>query len=71
MISEINPFMLSISLAMPFNIDKAAELINAIRTNITFDKLKIMVGGLVFNENPYIWKITGADGWAPDAKKAV
>jgi len=30
-----------------------------------------MVGGRVFNENPDIWKITGADGWAPDAKKAV
>ncbi|RPH50724.1 MAG: cobalamin B12-binding domain-containing protein [Desulfobacteraceae bacterium] len=62
MISEINPFMLSISLAMQFNIDKAAELVNAIRKKSTFDELKIMVGGLAFNENPDVWKITGADG---------
>ena len=36
-----------------------------------FLNLKIMVGGQGFNMIPELWKITGADGYAPDAQKAV
>lgn len=34
-------------------------------------ELRILVGGLVFNGRPELWKETGADGWASDAAEAV
>ena len=35
------------------------------------DQVKIMAGGYPFNVSPNLWKKVGADGWAPNAQKAI
>ncbi|MBN2857332.1 MAG: cobalamin-binding protein, partial [Candidatus Delongbacteria bacterium] len=58
------------SVTMPFNIDKAAEIISAIKNDENMKKVKILVGGRVFNDNPELWKNIGADGYASDPVRA-
>jgi MerR family transcriptional regulator, light-induced transcriptional regulator len=65
------PRILLVSVTMPFNLDVTLDLITAIKKQPEFANLKIMVGGLAFNMIPELWQITGADGYAPDAQKAV
>ncbi|UOQ67857.1 cobalamin B12-binding domain-containing protein [Hymenobacter volaticus] len=33
--------------------------------------VRIMVGGAPFNADPGLWQAVGADGWAPDAMRAI
>lgn len=62
---------MAISVMMPFNIDRAQEIIGTIRGDSALPELKIMVGGRMFGEIPDLWRSTGADGWAPDPVEAV
>lgn len=70
LINKTKPKLVAMSVTMPFNIEKAAELIKRIR-EIKKVKPKIIVGGLAFNLLPDIYRQIGADYWAPDAKKAI
>ena len=66
--------VLAISVTMPFNIDKAKDIIESIKKNSVLKNMKIMVGGRVFNENSTLWLTIGADGFAAnieDAKKLM
>lgn len=65
------PDLLAISVAMTFNLDLTQEVVTAIRQDSDLKNLKVMVGGLAFELQPELWQATGADGYAPDAKKAV
>lgn len=70
LVKKIKPKIVAISVTMSFNIEKAAELIKKIK-EVKNVKPKIIVGGLAFNLLPDVYKLIGADFWAPDAKKAV
>ena len=65
------PFFLGLSISMAFNIDNLIDAIDMIRSNEELAELKIMVGGKVLNENPELWKKTGADAWAKNGEEAV
>lgn len=69
--SSSRPFLACISITMPFNLDKATEIINAIKNQPSLQKVRILVGGWLFHDFPDLWQLTGADGWAPDSKSAV
>jgi methanogenic corrinoid protein MtbC1 len=71
MVERMNPFILCISAAVAFNLDKAEQTIAALRSNRLTNKVKIMAGGLAFNAVADIWRDLGADGHAADAVAAV
>ena len=71
-LQSFRPNILAISVTMPFNIEKAKDIINLIRKDSVLKNMKIMVGGRVYNEHPKLWQTIGADGFAvniEDAKK--
>ncbi|HIJ94308.1 MAG TPA: cobalamin B12-binding domain-containing protein [Desulfuromonadales bacterium] len=57
------PFLLALSVATPFNLARAKELIATIRSKPEFSSLKIVVGGLAFSIVPHLWYEFGADGY--------
>ncbi|WP_249900846.1 cobalamin-dependent protein [Paenibacillus sp. PK3_47] len=63
--------LLAVSVTMTFHVSEAQRLIAAIRKNSELDGLNIMVGGMPFNIDAELWKKVGADGYAPDAKRAL
>ncbi|MCC3145157.1 cobalamin-dependent protein [Halanaerobium sp. Z-7514] len=65
------PTLLGLSVSMAFNLDNLNETIAKIKSKPELKDLKIMVGGKIFNENPELWKKTGADTWAKDGEEAV
>ncbi len=71
LIKQIQPHLLSISIVMPFNLDRTQETIETIRRDPELQSTRIMVGGLVFQNAPELWKRLGADGYAPNAREAV
>lgn len=71
LLKKIRPEILGISVSMPFNIDKAIEIIMDIKKDKDMNRIKIMVGGIAFNTFPELWRSIGADGWAPDGMAAV
>ncbi len=70
-LEQTRPHLLALSVAVPFNLDNAADAITAIRENPHLDGLKIMVGGQAFSQMPELWQLTGADGYGADARAAV
>jgi len=68
---EFNPHILAISITMPFNLTRAANLIQAIRNLDKFKDLPIIVGGPQFNETENLYKSIGADGYAPTPREAL
>ena len=65
------PFFVAISLSVPCTLLDTQELVSAIKNHPELTKTRIMVGGQLFRKFPALWEVTGADGWAPDAKAAV
>jgi len=65
------PFVLAISVTMPFNLENVKRVIEAIREDASLDHMKIIVGGLSFTLESLLWKKLGADGWAINAQEAV
>ncbi len=63
--------LLAISVTLPTHISKAATLINNLRVNKQLDKLKILIGGYPFTQNPLLWQKVGADGFADTAENAI
>ncbi len=67
----VSPFLVAISLALPCNLMETEEIVRGIKSHPYLSDTKIMVGGRLFLDYPDLWQVTGADGWAPDAKAAV
>lgn len=65
------PFVAALSVATVFNIDKARQVIQMINEDQETSAIKVMVGGLAFNEMPQLWQNIGADGYAADAENAL
>lgn len=70
LVRKIRPKVLALSCTMPFNLDRAAAAVNAVR-QLKIPVPKIVVVGLAFNMLPDLYRQIGADFWAPDAKTAV
>lgn len=65
------PYILALSVATAFNLEKAQQLIAAIKESPELSKTRIMAGGLAFNSTPRLWIDFGADGFAPNLEDAV
>ena len=62
--------LLVLSAALSVQLPKVREAIEAVR-RIEGRQVRVMVGGLAFNDAPELWRKLGADGYAPDAISAV
>jgi len=71
LIKDFRPHLLSLSVTMPFNLDRAEEIIRVVKTEPEFGGVRIMVGGLVFQNAPNLWERIGADEYAPNAREAA
>lgn len=69
-IEKEKPDLIAISAAMTYHLSKVENLINYIRKS-NYPDIKILVGGYVFKSVTDLWKEVGADGFAPDAIKAL
>lgn len=65
------PFLLGLSVAIPFNLTAAIETIEMVRNRPELDGVKILIGGKTLNDNPELWKKTGADAWCRDSEEAI
>lgn len=63
--------LLAISATTSQQLMQVKELIETVKSTKSLKKIKIIVGGKVFNETPNLWKSVGADGHAFDAEQAV
>jgi len=63
--------LLGLSAAMPFHLPLIEQTISQIRQSEKGKEITIFVGGNAFRGNPDLWKRYGADGYAPDAPKAI
>jgi len=70
-IADYKADMVAISVTMTFHVHLVHELIEKIRASEKTAHIKIIVGGLPFNIDQGLWKLVGADGYAPDANKAI
>lgn len=70
-LEERHAEILAISATMTFHIRAVEELIATVRSNKTFQPVKIIIGGYPFNLEPALWKQVGADAYASNAKEAV
>ncbi len=65
------PFALGLSVSMGFNLENVIDVVEKIKAKPELKDLKILVGGKIFNDNPGLWKKTGADACAKDSDEAV
>ena len=63
--------ILVISVAMPFNLDKAQEALDMVRGDPLLRKIRVLIGGRVFNDFPELRKSLRSDGWASDAEGVI
>jgi MerR family transcriptional regulator, light-induced transcriptional regulator len=70
-IEHRKPNLVALSVTMSSHIGQVRELIKAIKGTFTVTTPPIMVGGLLFNTVPDLWRIVGADLWAINAEQAV
>ena len=68
---ERQPFILALSVAMPFNIHAAQGVIGKIREWPREKQPMIMLGGMAFHSLPRLALSLGADGYAEDCNRAV
>jgi methanogenic corrinoid protein MtbC1 len=70
-IEEHRAVLVGLSISMPYHRGLVKNTISQIRKYFSTAPPKIMVGGNGINHKKDIWKYLGADGYAPDAQKAV
>jgi methanogenic corrinoid protein MtbC1 len=70
-IEEHKARVVGISVTMLFNISQLIDLIESIDRTFGRENVRVVVGGSAFRLNPNIWRETGADGFAPDARQAI
>lgn len=62
---------LAISATMTYHIPQVRDVIIRVRAHRDLSDVRVLVGGHPFNVDPELWKRVGADGYAPDAARAV
>jgi len=65
------PHVLAISVAMPFNLQAVQRLIARVRLEPGFERGRVVVGGVVFLNDPGLWRQLGADGYAARAEDGI
>ncbi len=65
------PFLLAISVSIPFNLYYVLEIITDIKKNPLIKDTRIMIGGHCIAANPQLQNNLGADGYGQTAKEAV
>ncbi len=63
--------IVALSATMTFHVHIMKKLIGVLRADERSAKAMILVGGLPFNVDSSLWKRIGADGYAPDAERAL
>ncbi len=63
--------VLGISATVTPHIAQVRRIITKLRSNESLKRVKVLVGGYPFNQDPTLWKATGADGWAADIDQAI
>ena len=70
-IDERKADLVALSATMTYHVENVRNLVAEIRDASPRTSLKIMVGGLPFNNVPNLWREVGADLWATDAEQAL
>ncbi len=65
------PDIIALSVTMSYHIFNLRETVNALKANELTKKIKIIVGGIPFNNNQDLYKKIGADGYAKNAVEGV
>jgi methanogenic corrinoid protein MtbC1 len=65
------PFMVALSVTTVFNLDCARRAIAMIKAERENQNMKIMVGGIAFDDIPSLWSDLGADGFEVNANKGA
>lgn len=65
------PFMLALSVATAFNLEKARLVIKTVKSHRDLSAIRILVGGLAFRSAPRLWREFGADGYAANLADAT
>ena len=65
------PFILAISVVMPFNIETVRQIIEIMKNDALLKQIRVMVGGRAFSLETNLWQKVGADGYAGDSWQAV
>lgn len=71
LLDSYQPDVLLVSVSMPFNITEARTMIEAAKRRPKAAQCRVMVGGQAFDPMPDLWRETGADLYAPNAREAV
>ncbi len=70
-IIERSADVLAISATISYHVEAVRDLIRAVRQDPVARRVRILVGGYPFNQDPGLWRKIGADGSAPDAQQAI
>ena len=71
MLKQKQPFMLALSVATAFNLEKARLVIKTVKSDRDLTAMRILVGGLAFSSVPRLWQEFGADGYAANLAEAT
>ncbi len=63
--------ILAISVTLTTHLQGVSKLIGQVRAAVERTSLRILVGGYPFNMSSELWRSVGADGYAPDAQRAI
>jgi methanogenic corrinoid protein MtbC1 len=70
-IEKHNADVVGISVMMLFNVPQSISLIDSIDRAFGREHVRVVIGGGAFRLRPDIWKETGAQGFAKDARQAL
>ncbi len=70
-LERTQPFLVALSIATVFNLEKAGDVIRSIKANPATSAIKVIVGGHSFSEMPQLWQMLHADAYAADAETAL
>ena len=70
-IEKHNANVVGISVTMLFNVPQSIHLIDSICRAFGREQVRVVIGGSAFRSRPDIWKETGAQGFAKDARQAL
>ncbi|HPE69708.1 MAG TPA: cobalamin-dependent protein [Thermotogota bacterium] len=69
-LEEFQPDLVAISATLSYHLQYVEQILKQLQQK-PVSGLKILVGGLAFNQAPELWKDLGADAWAPNALEAL
>ena len=70
-VADARADVVALSATMLSHVAAVLATVRALRADERTRDLKLLVGGHPFNVAPDLWRELGADGWAPDAQRAV